>query len=566
MKGSEAIIKCLMKEKVKHMFGILGGSIMELYDVMHGVDESSMRHILMRHEQSAAHAAAGYARVSGEVGVCIATSGPGATNLVTGITDAHSDSVPLIALTGQVPTTLIGNDAFQEADIVGITMPVTKHNYQLTDARQIPRIFKEAFTIARTRRPGPVLIDIPKDVQVGQAAKFEYPRTLRMSGYKPNNPKVHKKQIKNAAHTILEAERPVVIAGGGVINSNASKELMKLVESLNLPTATTLMGKGAIPEEHPLSLGMLGMHGRKTANLTVNDADVIIAVGCRFSDRITGDPMHFSPESTIIHIDIDSAEIGKNIRADVPIVGDAREVLKTLLTTISHKKNKGKTEWNRKVEKYQKEFGLEWFDGCCPIKPQNVMKHLNNLIDDKTIVSTEVGQNQMFAAHYLKLKKPRQWISSGGLGTMGSGFPYAIGAKVAKKDNWVVDVAGEGSFLMSCQDLATCTIEDIPVTVTILRNNYLGMVKQWQDLFYEERRSHTYLGDKPDFVKLAESFSADGVKIEKPGEIKDALNGAKKSGNTTVIEVAVDPHEHILPMMRPGGRLNQQIERHHLSK
>ena len=559
MKGSEAIVECLKAEKVKHIFGILGGSIMEVYDVLHEIDESSLRHILVRHEQTAAHAASAYARVSDEVGVCMATSGPGATNLVTGIADAHADSNPVVALTGQVPTSLIGNDAFQEADIMGISNPITKHNYQITSPTQIPQVFREAFMIARTRRPGPVVIDLPKDIQQKKIKKFSYPKTASLAGYRKEDPKVHPVQVKRAAEEILNAERPVILCGGGVVISNASKELEKLAKSLNIPVTSSLMGKGGFPEDHPLSLGMLGMHGRKTANLMVSECDLLIAVGARFSDRYAA-PGNFAKEAKIIHIDIDSAEIGKNIPADIPIVGDAKTTLKALNEIISKKKAKGHKAWQEKLKKYKKEYSVEWNQECCPIKSQRVMKELDSLIDNKTIVTTEVGQCQMFAAHYLNIKNPRKFMTSGGLGTMGAGFPFAIGAKTAKPDHWVVDVGSEGSFLMTCQDLATCVLEDIPVTVLMLKNNYLGMVKQWQDLFYGERRAHTFLGDKPDFIKLAESFGAKGIRVDKPGEISEALETAKKSGETHVLDVIVDPDEHILPMVPSGKNLQEMIE------
>jgi len=564
MKGSEAIVKSIMAEGVKNMFGILGGQIMEVYDALYSVDSKDLRHILMRHEQCAAHAAEGYARASGKPGVCIATSGPGATNLVTGIADAYMDSVPVVALTGNVPTHLIGNDAFQEADIVGITMPITKHNFQLTDVRDIPAVFRSAFKIATTRRPGPVLIDIPKDVQVNTLEKFNYPKDVELPGYKVVENGGHPIQIKNATKLLMEAERPVIIAGGGVVISDgASAELLSLAESLGIPVATTLMGKGCIPEEHPLSLGMLGMHGRKVANLLVSESDVLFAIGCRFSDRITGNIKYFAPNAKVIHADIDSAEIGKNVRVDVPIVGDARLVLKNISKTVGKIKSKGRTEWHNRLKQFRKDYGIEWesWEGKHPIKQQKVMKELNKVIGDDVIITTEVGQCQMFAAHYLHIKNPRHFISSGGLGTMGFGFPAAIGAQVAIPDHTVIDVGSEGSFLMTSQDLATCVIEDIPVIALILENRYLGMVKQWQDLFYGKRRSHTYLGEVPDFVKYAEAFSAKGARVERASEVSDAIKQAMKSGKPYVIDIVVDPEEHVLPMVRPGGKIHEMIER-----
>jgi acetolactate synthase-1/2/3 large subunit len=565
MKGSEAIVKSLQAEGVKHIFGILGGAIMEVYDVFHSIDDGDLRHILMRHEQCAAHAAEGYARASGDVGVCMATSGPGATNLVTGIADAYCDSTPIVALTGQVTTGAIGNDAFQEADIIGITMPITKHNFQVIRVEDIPRTFRSAFKIAISRRPGPVLIDLPKDVQQAKLKKFTYPRDVDLPGYKTKLSGGHPVQLKRAVEMLFSAERPVILAGGGVIISEASSELKTLADSLMIPVATTLMGKGCYPEDMPLSLGMWGMHGTKAANLLITESDLVFSVGVRFSDRVTADVKYFAPEAKVIHVDIDSAEIGKNVEADLPIVGDARLVLKNLLKIIAKKKRGGGTPWHNKLAKYKKEYASCWdYDDCVPIKQQCVMRELNSLIDDKTVVTTEVGQCQMFAAHYLQIRNPRHFISSGGLGTMGAGFPYALGAKTAKPDHKVVDVGSEGSFMMTSQDLATSVMENIPVTVVLLKNQYLGMVKQWQDIFYDKRRSHTFLGDIPDFVKLAEAYGAKGIRVDRPTEVKDALKLALDSGETYVLDILVDPDEHILPMVPATGQIGKMIEKHHL--
>lgn len=562
MKGAEAVVKSLIDEGVKHMFGILGGQIMEVYDILYDIDKNDLRHILMRHEQCAAHAAEGYARASGKAGVCIATSGPGATNLVTGIADAYMDSVPIVALTGQVPVHLIGNDAFQEADIVGITLPITKHNFQVTDPDDIPSTFKSAFKIALSRRQGPVLIDLPRNVQQEQLKKkFSYPEDVDLAGYKVVKSGGHPQQLKRAAEMLMNSERPVILAGGGVVASNASRELLNLAESLGIPVATTLMGKGCFPEDHPLALGMAGMHGRKTANRMITDCDVLLAIGTRFSDRITGNVKFFATGAKIIHADVDPSEIGKNVRVDLPIVGDAALILQNILKLVNKLKNKGKTTWHEKLKQYKKEYAPYYDYTCKPVKQQRVIKEINQLIDDKTIITTEVGQCQMFAAHYLNVKNPRQFISSGGLGTMGFGFPAAIGAKIAKPDHKVIDIGSEGSFLMTGQDLATCIVEDIPVVVVLLDNRYLGMVKQWQDLFYGKRRSHTYLGESPDFVKYAESFGAKGVTIEKPEYIRDALKEALNSSKPYVVDVKVDPEEHVLPMVPPGGRLDEMIER-----
>ena len=559
MKGAEAILKSLEAEGVDTVFGILGGQILELYDALY--DAKNIRHILMRHEQCAAHAAEGYARASGKVGVCIATSGPGATNLVTGIADAHMDSIPIVALTGQVPTHLIGNDAFQESDIIGITMPITKHNFQITSPEDIASTMKAAFMIASTRRPGPVLIDLPKDVQQKQlAGEFKYPASITLPGYKVVKGGGHPKQISEAAKMIMAAQRPVIIAGGGVITGEASRELITFAESLGIPVASTLMGKGSFPEEHPLALGMAGMHGRKACNNAITECDLLMVIGMRFSDRVTANVKYFAPDAKIIHIDIDASEIGKNVRVDMPIVGDSKLVLQNLIKATGKLKGK-RTEWDKKIAEWKKEYAPIYEYDNVPIKQQMVMKEINRILNDKTIITTEVGQCQMWAAHYLNIKNPRTFISSGGLGTMGFGFPAAIGAKVAKPDYTVMDIGSEGSFLMTGQDLATCVVENIPVITVLLENRYLGMVKQWQDLFYNKRRSQTYLGEVPDFVKYAEAFHAKGIQVDKPGDIRSALQEAIKCGEPTIIAIKVDPHEHILPMIPPGGRLDRMIDK-----
>ncbi|MDI6730717.1 MAG: biosynthetic-type acetolactate synthase large subunit [Candidatus Altarchaeum sp.] len=559
MKGAEALIKSLEGEGVEHIFGIIGGSILDVYDKLL---DSNMRHILVRHEQVAAHAAEGYARASGKTGVCFATSGPGGTNLVTGITDAFLDSTPIVVVTGQVPSYMIGKDAFQEADIMGITMPVSKHNFQIRDPETIPTVVKSAFKIASTRRQGPVLIDFPKDMQRKELTnKFLYPNDVDLRGYKDIKSEIHQGPLKAASELLLNAEMPLILAGGGIISSNASADLIKFAESLNIPVATTLMGKGVIPETHSLSLGMVGMHGRKAANYLINECDILFAVGCRFSDRVTGDIKSFAPYAKIIHADIDAAEIGKNVRVDVPIVGDAKNVLQKIMGVVSNLKSKEKYAWNEKIKKYKQEYAPFYDYDSTPIKQQRVMKELNELIDDKIIIVTEVGQCQMWAAHYLNIKNPRQFISSGGLGTMGFGFPASIGAKVARPECNVIDVGSEGSFLMTSQDLATCVVENIPVVVLLLDNRWLGMVKQWQNLFYDKRYSATYLGEIPDFVKFAEAFSAKGIWVEKPDEIRPAFKEAMECGKPTIIDVVVDREEHILPMVRPGGKLFEMIEK-----
>jgi acetolactate synthase I/II/III large subunit len=560
MKGGEAIIKSLQDQGVEIVFGYPGGVLLPLYDVIY---DSDLKHILVRHEQCAAHAADGYARASGKVGVCIGTSGPGATNLVTGIATAYMDSSPVLAIAGQVATSLIGNDAFQEVDTLGLTMPITKHNFQAMKADEIPGIIKSAFYIASTGRPGPVAIDLPKDVQ---EEEFDYDDKFQIDlpGYKPTR-KGHPLQIKKASDLINKSKKPVILAGGGVILSESSQELMSLSKLIEAPVTTTLMGKGSFPEDNPLSLGMLGMHGRKVANLVVDECDCLIVIGCRFSDRTTGNVQKFAENAKIIHIDVDPAEIGKNIQVDVPIVGDAKIVMSNLIKNLSNLK---KREENIRVG-----FSLPWTDyikdfkiNCTPrisfedvpLKPQQVIKEIRNSIDYDAIVTTDVGQNQMWMAHYFTSKIPRTFLSSGGLGTMGFGFPAAMGAKVALPDSDVVAVCGDGGFLMVCQDLATIKEYDIPVVICVLDNRYLGMVAQWQKLFYDERMSHTHLGEVPDFVKLAEAFGVRGERVERPGEMEETLKIALRSGEPTLIDVIIDPHE-LLPMVPPGCGLTEIV-------
>jgi acetolactate synthase-1/2/3 large subunit len=556
MKGSEAIIKSLQDQGVDIVFGYPGGVLLPLYDVLY---DSDLKHILVRHEQCAAHAADGYARASGKVGVCIGTSGPGATNLVTGIATAHMDSSPILAIAGQVGTALIGRDAFQEVDTLGLTIPITKHNFQAMHADEIPGIIKSAFYIASTGRAGPVAIDLPKDVQ---EEEFDYKDDFQIDlpGYKPTR-KGHPGQIKKASNLILNSKKPVILAGGGVILSGSSEELMKLSQLINSPVATSLMGKGSFPEDHPLSLGMLGMHGRKVANLLVDECDCLIVIGCRFSDRTTGKVDEFAPNAKIIHIDVDPAEIGKNIDIDVPIVGDAKIVLSSLIKTIGKLKegNSGSSKnWTAHVSDFKVNCTPRLSFEDIPLKPQQVIKEIRDTIDYDAIVTTDVGQNQMWMAHYFTSKIPRTFLSSGGLGTMGFGFPAAMGAKVALPDSDVVAVCGDGGFLMVCQDLATVKEYDIPVVVCVLDNRYLGMVAQWQKLFYNERMSHTHLGEVPDFVKLAEAFGVQAERVEKPGEMKETLRSALKSGEPTLIDVIIDPDE-ILPMVPPGCGLTDIV-------
>ena len=550
MKVADAIVRALESEGVDVIFGIPGGMILEVYDALY---DSSILHITTRHEQAAVHAADGYARASGRVGVAFATSGPGATNTVTGIATAYMDSSPVVVFTGQVPRPMIGNDAFQEVDTTGITMPITKHNYLVTDPSKVLRIIKEAFYIASTGRPGPVLIDLPKDVTI-EDIEYDYPETVDIIGYKPKYDG-HPRQIKRAAELIMKSERPIILAGGGVILSNASEELVKLAETIPAFVVTTLMGKGSIPETHPLCLGMIGMHGSKYANYAVSECDLLIAVGCRFGERTTGKVSEFAPYAKIIHIDIDPAEIGKNVDVDVPIVGDAKAVLSKLLEYVKYKKRK---EWEDKVKEWRRLYPLKYKkDG---FKPQYVIEKACEIFPD-AIVTTEVGQNQMWAAQYFKVKYPRQFITSGGLGTMGFGFPAAIGAKMAKPYKDVIDIAGDGSFLMNIQELATCVQYGITVKVLILNNGYLGMVRQWQQLFYKERYSASCIGCKEmSFEKIAEGFGAIGITVEKPSEVEDALKTAKKTDAPVVVDFRVDQVANVFPMVPPGASLKDVID------
>ncbi len=552
MSGSKAIIESLRREKVEVIFGYPGGQVLPLYDELYDAD---VRHILVRHEQAAAHAADGYARATGKAGVCLATSGPGATNLVTGIATAYMDSVPIIAITGQVPRPLIGNDAFQEANITGITLPITKHNYLVQDTKDIPRIFKEAFYIAQTGRPGPVLIDVPKDTQV-EIIEFEYPQEVKLRGYKPTYAG-NEQQVKKAASLILKSEKPIFYVGGGVIFSNATEELHALAECIMAPVTTTLMGMGAFPSAHPLSLGMLGMHGTRYANYAIQESDLIIAVGVRFDDRVTGKISAFAPNAKIIHIDIDPAEIGKNVRVDIPIVGDAKNILKALLKFV--KQEQVKTEaWTRKIAAWKKEYPLTYKKDDF-LRPQFVVEQISEVCPDAIIV-TEVGQNQMWAAQFFNYKNPRTFISSGGLGTMGYGFPASMGVKVGRPESTVIDIAGDGSFQMNSQELATVVQEDIPVIVAVLNNGFLGMVRQWQALFFNRRFSATCIEGSVDFMKLAEAYGALGLRATKKGDVKDVIKEAVKSERPTVIDFVIEREENVSPMVPAGAAINEILD------
>ena len=552
MRGGEALIKSLQDQGVEVAFGYPGGVLLPLYDVIY---DSDLRHILVRHEQCAAHAADGFARASGKVGVCIGTSGPGATNLVTGIATAYMDSSPIVAIAGQVPTGLIGNDAFQEVDTIGMTMPITKHNFQPMNPNEIPGMIKSAFYIAGTGRPGPVVVDLPKDVQ---EQELDDEIKLDLPGYRPTR-KGHPLQIKKAANLISNSKKPVILSGGGIILSNSSKELLELSKIMDAPVVTTLLGKGSFPEDHSYSLGMLGMHGTKTSNTAVDQCDCLVAIGCRFSDRTTGNVAEFAKNAKIIHIDIDPAEIGKNVDVDIPIVGDAKITLINLIKALHRLKSTDATlEWNRYIQEYKRSNIPRISFDDIPLKPQQVIKEIMNAVDEDTIMTTDVGLNQMWMAHYFKTRHPRKFLSSGGLGTMGFGFPAAMGAKVAMPDHDVVAVCGDGGFLMVSQDLATVKEYDIPVVICIFDNRYLGMVAQWQRLFYEKRISHTKLGERPDFVKLAEAFDVNAFSVKKPGEVQETLKNAIRSGEPTLIDIHIDPQE-ILPMVPPGCGLTEMV-------
>ena len=561
MRGGEAIIESLKNMGVKTIFGYPGGQTIPFYDMLY---DAEMDHILVRHEQCAAHAADGYARASGRVGVCVATSGPGATNLVTGIATAYMDSSPIIAITGQVPTHLIGNDAFQEADIVGITMPIVKHSYQPKDPDLIPSMIKSSFEIAASGRPGPILIDVPKEVQEGELTKFD-DSLIETPGYNPTT-KGNIRQIKKARDLIKQAKRPIILAGAGVIISNACCELKKLADTINAPVMTSLLGKGAIDETDDLALGMLGMHGRKVSNDSVNEADLLIAIGVRFSDRTTGRLDSFVPDTKVIHIDIDPAEIGKNVPVDLPIVGDARNVLASLNKTLEgYNASDDVNKWTDMIKQRKQDLLPRVTYDDVPLKPQSVIKEIAEVLTPESILTTDVGQNQMWAAHFYDTQRPRKFISSGGLGTMGFGFPSAIGAKVACPDDPVVSINGDGGFLMVCQELATVREYDIPVIAIVLENRTLGMVYQWQSLLYNNRHSQTLIGNSPDFVKLAESFGVNAVRITKPGETKEALGKAIKDNEPILLNVVIDSEE-ALPMLPPGAGINEMIGEYKLEK
>jgi acetolactate synthase-1/2/3 large subunit len=558
MNGADAILRCLEAEGVEVMFGLPGGAILPLYDAM--ARGTTVRHVLARHEQGAGHMAEGYARASGKVGVAIATSGPGATNLVTPIADAWMDSTPLVCITGQVRSFLIGTDAFQECDITGITIPIVKHSWLVQDVHELPHTLKAAFHVARTGRCGPVLVDVPRDIQEAEF-DFSYPETVSLPGWKPPR-RGHARQIAAAARAVAAAERPILYVGGGVLNAHATDELRALAERARIPVVTTLMAKSAFPESHELHAGFPGMHGPKWSNWALNKADLIVAVGARFDDRVTGKVSAFAPGATVVHLDIDAAEISKIRHADIPVVGPLKQVLAELARVIEPQP--ARTEpWLRQIGDWREQFPLRYRQDDAVLKPQRVLQMLQELSAgrDDMIWTTGVGQHQMWAMQYIECDRPRSFITSGGLGTMGYGIPAAVGAKAARPDATVVCVDGDGCFQMTQQELATAVLEDLPIVVVIVNNGYLGMVRQWQDMFFEERFSQIHLTQNvPDYAMLARAYGALGFTAETEAELEDALSEALASGHTCVVDARVDPREHCFPMIPAGAAALDVLE------
>ena len=551
LNGAEILINCLKKEGVKHIFGYPGGAVLHIYDALDAQEE--ITHILVRHEQGAAHAADGYARTSGKPGVVLVTSGPGITNAVTGIATANMDSIPMVVISGQVPSPLIGNDAFQEVDAVGITRSCVKHNFLIKDISEVAITVKKAFHIATTGRPGPVVIDIPKDVTINQMELEEYPETIKMRSYKPTT-KASNRQIKKAAELIANSQRPILYSGGGSVIGNASKELRELTRLLGFPITQTLMGLGAYPGTDELSIGMLGMHGTYEANMTMHDSDCVVAIGARFDDRITGNLEKFCPSAKFIHIDIDPSQISKNVVADIPIVGQTKQVLQALIEELKDAKLADISKWWSQINTWRGVDSLAYKKKSGVIKPQTVIEMLYEVTKGEAIVTSDVGQHQMWAAQYYLFDEPRRWINSGGLGTMGFGLPAAMGAKIAMPDRDVVCVTGEGSIQMMLQELSTMLQYNTPVKIVNLNNRYLGMVRQWQEFFYEKRYAMSYMDALPDFVKLAESYGHLGILVENEADLKPALIEALKQKDRTVfVDVITDQNENVFPMIPAGG-------------
>ena len=547
---AEALVRCLEQEKVQLIFGYPGGNITNVYDALLN---STVKHVLTRHEQGAIHAADGYARATGRVGVCLATSGPGATNLVTGIANAYMDSAPLVVITGQVPVSQIGTDAFQEVDITGITIPITKHNFLIKDPQQLPQVIKKAFYIAASGRPGPVLIDLPKDVAQARI-KFTYPKSIQMSGYKPNY-KGHPAMVSQVAKIIQESSRPLICAGGGVRSSGASEALMELAETINAPVTHTLMGLGCFPGEHPLFLGMLGLHGTRSANKAVTECDCLITVGARFGDRVVGKIDSFAPNAKIIHIDIDPAEISKNIPAFLPVVGDVKQVLEALLPLLAKKKN---AAWVAQAHAWKKAFALSYSKEG-PLKPQCVIEKLYEFSKGESTVVTDVGQHQMWTAHYYKFKEPRSFISSGGLGAMGFGLPAAIGAQMGRPDKQIVLVTGDGSIQMTIQELATIAEQELPIKIIVMNNRQLGMVRQLQDYYFEKRYMAVKFKFDLDFAALARVYGMTAYTVASEDELNRVLPEALASPRSVLVNCLISAEENVLPMVLTGASLAEAI-------
>jgi len=559
--GAEIVVRSLIEEGVEHLFGYPGGAVLHIYDAIHQQDE--LQHILVRHEQAATHAADGYARSTGKPGVVLVTSGPGATNAVTGIATAYMDSIPMVVLTGQVPRPLIGNDAFQEVDSVGITRPVVKHNFLVEDVKDLASTIKKAFYVATTGRPGPVVVDIPKDI-TAHKAEFSYPRDINIRSYHPTL-KGHSGQIKKAYELILEAKKPMIYTGGGVVLSNASEELVKLTQLLGAPITNTLMGLGAYPASDKQFVGMLGMHGTYEANMGMHNCDVLIAIGARFDDRVTGNLEKFCPDARIVHVDIDPASISKNVKVDVPIVGDVKDVVIELnkLIEASDQRLEGAalSAWWQQIEEWRDQDCLKFNRDTGTIKPQFVVEQLHEVTEGNAFVTSDVGQHQMFAAQYYGFNKPRRWINSGGLGTMGFGLPAAMGVKIAHPDEQVACITGEGSIQMCIQELSTCLQYNTPVKIINLNNGFLGMVRQWQEFFYDRRYASSYVDALPDFVALAEAYGHVGIRIEKPEDVRQAIEDAfgKYKDRTVFLDFIIDKEENVYPMIPAGAGLNEMI-------
>ncbi|MBB6054284.1 MAG: acetolactate synthase 3 large subunit [Gammaproteobacteria bacterium] len=560
LSGAEMVVRALEDEGIEHIFGYPGGSVLDIYDAL--FENSKIEHILVRHEQAAVHMADGYARATGKVGAVLVTSGPGATNCITGIATAYMDSIPLVVLSGQVPTSLIGNDAFQETDMIGISRPVVKHSFLCKEAADIPLAIKKAFYIAASGRPGPVVVDLPKDVQ-NPAIKvpYEYPESVSLRSYNPTK-SGHKGQIKRAAKLLADARKPVMYIGGGAIAANAGEQIMRIAELFSLPVTSTLMGLGSFPCSHHQFLGMLGMHGTYESNNAMHHADLILAVGARFDDRVTNNVAKFCPDAKIIHIDIDPTSIAKTVPVDVPIVGAVDTVLEQMLDAISEMQldtdNDGLADWWEQIDGWRARRCLSYQKEAAVIKPQQVIEALYKVTEGKAIIASDVGQHQMFAALYYPFNRPRQWINSGGLGTMGFGFPAAVGAKLACPDQVVCCVTGDGSIQMNIQELSTCLQYGIPVKIIALNNRSLGMVKQWQKMFYGGRQSHSYMDSLPDFVKLAESYGHVGIRVDHPDDLESALEQCFALKDRLVfMDIAVDPDEHVYPMQIKFGAMNE---------